>query len=293
VVRTDHSLAPLVAVLGIAVLTGMDAVMKIVTTSYPIGEVLCLRYVAGAVFAVVAFLVAGELRPSWGALRRNFSRAIVVLVTSACFFTAIARLPLAEAIALTFMAPLFLSLLGWLILKEPVAPRALLGIVLGLVGVVVIGRGQEVDSSHAFDPIGIAAALGCALSYALSNVLMRKQSGQDSMMTLVMLCNVFAMVLSAPLMIAHWHGPTAWHLGAFVAAGLLGTCGQCCMAWAYARAPAGRLGVLEYTSFLWGSILGFLFFAEVPTAWTVAGAALILLACVASTWRPRRRIVSV
>jgi drug/metabolite transporter (DMT)-like permease len=160
---------------------------------------------------------------------------------------------------------------------------------LGLVGVVVIALGLPMDARHAFDIVGLLGALGCALFYALSNVLMRQQSSRDSLLTLVMLTNLFAALYSTPFVALHWQTPSAIHLLTFVLAGFLGTCGHVCMAWAYARAPAGRLGVMEYSAFLWASAFGFILFAEVPHATTIAGAALILIACLRGVWQPRRR----
>jgi S-adenosylmethionine uptake transporter len=270
----------MVAGLGVAIMSCMDALMKLVSATYPIGEVVGLRYGFGALFAVIAFLALGGVTPGWPAIRRNLGRAVVVLCTATCFFIAIARLPLAEAIALTFMAPLLMALLGRLILKEPVAPRAMVGLAVGLAGVIVIARGQEGGTAHAFDPLGLAAALACAFFYALSMVLMRQQSAKDSAMTIVVLSNVWALLLSLPVMAVQWQPLTGSHLMVFAVAGLLGTCGHLCMAWAYSRAHAGKLGILEYTAFLWASTFGFLFFAEIPTLWTIAGAVMIMAACI-------------
>jgi S-adenosylmethionine uptake transporter len=260
----------------------MDAIMKIVSSVYPIGQVVGLRYGAGSLFAAMAFLLIGGTWPTLESVKRNLVRAVVVLCTASTFFTALARLPLAEAIALTFMAPLLMMLLGRLILKEPMSRRALIGIGIGFAGVLVIARGQEIDSTSAVDPIGLAAALACAFFYALSLVLMRQQSAKDSTITIVALSNLFAFLLVTPVMIVQWRPPSMDHLFVFAVAGLLGTCGHLCMAWAYSRAHAGRLGILEYTAFLWAATFGFFFFAEVPTGWTLAGAAMIIVACVFS-----------
>ena len=90
-------------------------------------------------------------------------------------------------------------------------------------------------------------------------------------------------------MAAQWQTPSASHLVAFTVAGLLGTCGHLCLAWAYSRAHAGRLGILEYTAFLWGTLFGYLFFAETPTAATFGGAGLIVVACLMAAFtRPKR-----
>lgn len=280
--RTEHSARPvLMAGLGVLVLSCMDAVMKIVSASYPIAQVVGLRYAAGASFALIAFAIMGCPGLTLDAVRRNLIRAVVVLATATCFFTAIARLPLVEAVALTFIGPLFMALLGRVILDEPISARALAAIAIGFGGVVVIGRGQE--SSGAFDLLGIAAALACAFFYALSMVLMRQQSAKDSTITIVALSNLLAVVLVLPLMAWQWQPVAAGDVGVFALAGLLGTCGHLCMAWAYSRAHAGRLGVLEYSAFLWISILGYVVFGEIPTGWTIAGAALIIAACAMAT----------
>lgn len=284
--RTEASIRPvLVAALGVAILSTMDAVIKVVSSAYPLGEVIGLRYLSGAFFAGLCFVAMGERRPDLAALRRNAVRAVVVLCTAATFFTAIARLPLAEAVTLTFLAPLFMSVLAFLILREPIAGRTLAGIALGLAGVVIIAHGQEVDETRAFDVVGLVAALACAFFYALSLVLMRQQSARDSTLTIVCLSNVIAFLFIAPLMAWQWQTPTAAHLGVFVLAGLLGTCGHLCMAWAYSRAFAGRLGLVEYSAFVWAALLGYAFFREVPTAWTFGGAALIMAACLFALMR--------
>jgi S-adenosylmethionine uptake transporter len=279
----------MMAALGVAILSCMDATMKEVSAAYPIGQVVGLRYASGAFFALLAFLLLGGARPTFDAVKRNLVRAVVMLLTAVTFFTAIARLPLAVAIALTFMAPLLMALLGRLILKEPIAPRALGAIAVGFLGVVVIARGQQVSQAESFDPLGISAALACAFFYALSLVLMRKQSAKDSALTIVTLSNILALILMAPVVAVQWQPPTMGHLGAFALAGFLGTCGHLCMAWAYSRAHAGKLGIMEYTAFLWGALLGYAFFAEVPTVWTFGGAAMIILACLLTAFtRPRR-----
>jgi drug/metabolite transporter (DMT)-like permease len=269
----------MMAALGVAVLSCMDAIMKIVSSVYPIGQVVGLRYAAGSLFAAMAFLLMGGTWPTRDAVKRNLVRAVVVLCTASTFFTAIARLPLVEAIALTFLAPLLMLLLGRLILKEPISPRALVGIGIGFAGVLVIARGQEVNPASPLDPIGLAAALACPFFYALSLVLMRQQSAKDSTITIVALSNLFAFLLVTPVMVVQWRPPSVDHLLVFTVAGLFGTCGHLCMAWAYSRAHAGRLGILEYTAFLWAAMFGFFFFAEIPTGWTLAGAAMIIVAC--------------
>ena len=279
------------AALGVAVLSCMDAAMKVVSAAYPIGEVVGLRYASGALVALIAFCAWRGARPTLGALKRNLVRAVVMICTAVTFFTAIARLPLADAIALDLhgAAPHGAA--------RPPDPQG-------------AGRAQSARRhrhrlrrrhrhrarpasrpvGRSFDPVGIAAALACAFFYALSMVLMRQQSAKDDAVTIVALSNMLALSCSSR---RSW--PCNGRLRAraisslFALAGLLGTCGHLCLAWAYSRAHAGRLGILEYTAFLWGTLFGYLFFAEMPTAATFGGAGLIIVACLMAAFtRPKR-----
>jgi drug/metabolite transporter (DMT)-like permease len=288
--RNEASLRPLLmSGLGVTFLSFLDACMKVISETYPLMQALTLRYGAGAVVAALIYASAGGGRPSLAAVRRNAVRALTVLATAACFFTAIARLPLVEAITLTFLAPLLMALLGRAILKEAIAPRALVAILIGFAGVVVIARGQQVGETHSFDLLGLLAALGCAFFYALSMVLMRQQTTQDSTITIVFLANLLAAIFVLPFGLWTWQPVAPFHWLITIAVGVFGTCGHFCLAWAYARGHAGRLGIMEYTAFIWAMIFGYFIFAEVPTSWTLAGAVLIVAACLVATFSPLRR----
>lgn len=279
-VQTDASIRPvLMAGLGVAFLSLLDASMKAVVGSYPLSQSVALRYICGSLFAVIAYLAMGGRMPTLAATQRNAIRSAIMICTAICFFTAIARLPLVEAITLTFLSPLFMAVLGRLILGEPMPLRTMVGIGIGLAGVAVIAHGQEVGDGDSFDPLGILAALGCAFFYALSMVLTRKQTLYDSTITIVALSNVGAAIFAAPVALLQWQPMQPTHIGLVLLAGLLGTGGHLSLAWAYKRAQAARLGMLEYTAFLWSMILGWTIFHEVPSSWTLAGSALIIGAC--------------
>ena len=107
-------------------------------------------------------------------------------------------------------------------------------------------------------------------------VSLKARAMRDPLATIVFLQNGFAMLLIAPFALAIWIPPTWPQLGWFAVIGLLGTAGHVALAWAYRHADASRLGAIEYTAFLWAVALGFVFFGEVPSAATFAGAALII-----------------
>ncbi len=171
------------------------------------------------------------------------------------------------------------------LLGEAMPPKALGAIAIGFIGVVVMvaGRGGE---GGAHDWLGYVTGLSCSVTYALSMILMRRDTGHDGVVALVFAQNLSAFVVTIPVGVATWVAPSALVVLLFAAAGLLGTAGHLAMAYAYGRAPAARLAPLEYTAFLWASGFGLAFFGEIPSPWTLAGAALIVGACLMVFGRP-------
>jgi S-adenosylmethionine uptake transporter len=147
----------------------------------------------------------------------------------------------------------------------------------------VILSGDLLTSSGAngtaADLVGIAAALASAVTYAGSMILLRRQAQRDRPEVIVLIQQFVPAVLALPFALAGWTAftPALWLVFALI--GTVGVAGHFCLTWAYARAPAGRLAVMEYTALPWAGLIGFTVFAEVPTSATLAGGALILAAC--------------
>ena len=287
----DTSLAPiLVAAMGIAVFIGLDATMKGLVVVLPLAQAVMLRYVAGIPFATLLYLRRPRTIPLRSVLA-NGSRGALIVLVALSFFYSVTILPLADVIAVQFLAPFFIAILGRVLLKEHLDPRVLVGLAIGFVGVIVILHGQFVVADRSQAVAGFAAAIAAAFLYALSNVLVRHQSRHDSAEVMVLLQTTAAAVCLAPFGILAWQPPTAAQFGLFVVCGLLGTAGQLAMAWALTHARAARVAMLEYTAFLWAALFGFAFYGEVPTASTVAGAGVIIVACLVAL-RPRRTVVA-
>lgn len=292
--REDASVLPVLSVtLAVAAFSLLDALAKLETANYVTPQVVALRYAFGFIFAAPLFAYAlfkGE-RLTAQSLKANGLRGIVVVTTALTFFYAVSVLPLADVIAITFLAPLFMALWGRLLLKEQVAPRIWTAIGIGFVGVVVIvgNRLSAVgDAAVSADQLwGIAAALASAMFYALANVLLRKQSAYDTVFVLVFLQTGVALALSAPAAMYVWKPVLEASWQNFALAGFAGTVGQVLMAWGFARARAAKLGVLEYTAFPWAALFGYLFFDELPGLETILGAALIITAALIAN-RPER-----
>lgn len=270
----------LVAGLGILLLSIMDAMIKSVATAHPTTQIVFMRYACGMPWAIAFYLWSRPPAPSGEMIRAHLLRGLLVTITAFLFFYALATLPLAEAITLAFLSPLFLAVLASLILKEPIQKPVLIAIAVGFVGmgVIVAGKvgGGEFDLVRV---LGIAAATTSALAYAANLVLLRKRAQTDPFGLIILFQNLFPLIIITPFAWMVWEVPETRSWIMFLGIGAFGLAGHLCMAWAFKHANAGPLGVLEYTALVWSAGLGYLFFAEVPAWTTWAGAGLIVAAC--------------
>lgn len=273
---------------GIALLSLMDAFMK--TAALALGAYMAALLRAGIAFAIVAPIwLAG--RPSWPAprvMKVHATRGVVGAFMALTFFFALTKLPLAETIAISFVAPIVSLYLAALLLGETVRPRAIWGALLGLAGVLVIvggkfGRGTLNDDTL----MGLAAIVTSALLYAWNLVLQRQQAlvaKPAEVATFYMGIAGLTYCLAAPWL---FEMPHAGQLGDVTLGAILTVAGALTMAWAYARAEAQVLVPLEYSGFVWASLFGWLLLDEAVTSTAIAGALLIVVGCWVATTRRR------
>ena len=283
-----HPVLPYAAVLGaIALLSLMDAVMKGASLLIGAYSTLVVRSVFGLALAAPLWLSSGTGWPAAPVVRLHVLRGVVVTGMSFTFFWGLTRLPLAEAIAISFTAPLVALYLAALLLGERIGKGAVGASLIGLVGVVMIAAGRMEGNATPASGWGIAAVLLSSLLYALNLVLQRKQA----LVARPAEVSAFhqAVVLLSLALFAPWFlerpGLDATLLSA--AAAVLSVGGAMIFAWAYRRAETQALAPLEYSGFLWAGLFGRLFFGEPVTPPTLAGAALIVLGCWIAA--PRKR----
>ena len=284
-----HPLLPFAATLaGVALLSLMDALMKGASLAIGAYSTLLVRSLIGFALAAPLWLAG---RPAWPAkptLRLHVVRGVVGTGMAFTFFWGITRLPLAEAIALAFVAPLVALYLAAMLLGERIAREAIAASVLGLIGVVVIaGARMGSASADAETAWGIAAVLLSSLLYAWNLVLQRQQALLARPAEVATFQNaIFVLLLAvfAPWFLAI---PAGDVLGGIVGAAALSVSGAMIFAWAYARAEAQALVPLEYSGFLWAGLFGWLFFREPLTVPTLVGAVLIVIGCWIAA--PRKR----
>jgi len=289
--RVDHTLQAFAAALGaVAVLSIMDAVMKHLVIAIGILAVSIWRAVANLIISGGLYLPRRRSWPSRKVLWIHVSRSVVVTVMAVLFFWGIGRVPLAQAIALTFIAPLIAMVLSPLLLKETLSGRSIAGAIAAFAGVVVIVLGQARAEVRPDVLLGIAAILGSALCYSVNILMMRWQALAAKPLEINFFQSLVVMALWLAAMaiagVPAWpHGQLVW----IVVASVLSTAGSLLFAWAYARGEASYLAVTEYSAFLWASALGWLVFSERVSLYTLAGAVLIVGGCLIAA---RRRIAA-
>ena len=278
---TSRAAPYLVVAFGVLLLSIMDVAIKAVARDHATAQIVAMRFLCGLPY-VVAFLAwTRPPAPGLAMMRAHLLRGVLVVSSAFLFFYALATLALAEAIALAFLAPLFLSVFAAMFLKEPITARVVIALAIGFLGMAVI-LGGKIGGGTLTDLRfwGALAAIGCAVTYALNLVLLRARAQTDPMSLILLFQNLIPLALIAPFAAMVWTTPSgnAWLL--FLAIGALGAAGHACMAWGFKRASAGPLGVIEYSALVWGSAFGFFVFGEVPGLATIGGALMIVAACV-------------
>ncbi len=269
-----------------ALYSSMDAVMKGLSLAIGTYNALLWRTLTGTALAGAVFLWRRSTWPAGPAMRVHLTRGIMSSVMAILFFWGLARVPMAQAIALAFVAPLIALYLAALLLKEKIEKSAILASLLGFAGVLVILAGQ-VEAELGPEALqGSIAILGSAALYAWNIVLMRQQAQLAGPVEIAFFTSLImgsCFLLLAPFL-AVPPGPA--YLPEIVGAAILAFVSLMLFSWAYARAEAQHLAPVEYTGFIWAALLGFLFFAEPVRPLTLVGAAMIVAACLIAA-RPR------
>jgi S-adenosylmethionine uptake transporter len=203
------------------------------------------------------------------------------------FFWGIGRVPLAQAIALAFIAPLIALFLAAVMLHETVGRRTIGSSLIAFAGVIVIFIGQARADLGRDALIGSFAILVSAVLYAMNIILMRRQALVADPLEITFFQSVIVtgvLALAAP--IAGLTFPPAGQWPFILLAAVLAISSLILLGWAYARAEANYLATTEYTAFLWASLFGWLVFGERLSLFTLAGAMLIVAGCILAARRP-------
>ncbi len=271
--RADHPFKGIALILASTVFLGAsDVTAKYLSATLPSIEIAWIRFLTFALIMSPAMLPGSPLF----ALRTErlglqLMRGAALLGSSLFFISGLRYLPIAEASATGFVAPLFVTALSIVFLSEKVGVRRWLATAVGLMGVLIILRpGTSAFHAAAFFPLVSALAWACTL------ILTRMMSGREHVLTTMTWSSIAGLCILSALVPFVWVTPT-WHDIAFgVFIGVASTAGQWIVVLAFRYADASVLAPFSYTQLLWVSLLGFLVFGEVPDAWTITGAVFIV-----------------
>ena len=273
---TSPAIAFAVAAAGVGTFALMDAAMKDPSLSIGAYNAVLWRNLAGTLIAGALFIATGQGWPARDNLRLHLWRSVIVAGMAVSFFWAIARLPLAEAIGLSFIAPVIALYLAAILLGERIGREAMLASVAGLAGVGVILYGKF-SGHYTNDALwGALAVLFSAVLFAYNLILARQQAQAAGPFEIAFFQNLLTasvLALAAPWFLAPLVAAKASML---LTAASLAIFSLLLMSWAYARAEAQILIPVEYTAFVWAVLFGWLFFDEPVTATTLIGTALIV-----------------
>jgi len=291
--RADPPLAPaaspiLIAACGVALLCGMDAVMKLVVGSFHPVSATFARSLLCLPFAIPLWISAGRPTLSREVLGAHAIRGAVMAFSAASFFWALTVLPLAEAVTLSFIAPLIIPFIAWALLREKPRLTSLTAGAVGFAGVLLTTQGAPENLDTPERTLGIVMMLLAAVAWAASLVLLRGRASRDGPAIVVLMGGLIPAILLAPAAVAIGELPSASAVGWLLLAGGLTVAGVWTLTRAYARAEAQVLAPIEFTALGWAALLGWLFFAEVPRLEIWAGAAVIIGACLFAAWDERR-----
>jgi S-adenosylmethionine uptake transporter len=285
----DHPLLPYaVTLVAVGLFSLMDALMKGAALAVGAYSALLLRNAIGLALIAPVWLATRRGWPARPAMRVHLVRGIVAAAMAFTFFWGIARIPLAEGIALSFVAPLIALYLAAILLGERVQPGAVAASLAGLAGVAVIAFGRAGTEGWSEEAgWGTVSVLVSSILYAWNLVLQRQQAlaaRPVEVATFQTGIVLVVLLLFAPVAFI-FPDSSAWP--AIGGSAVLALTAVLLLAWSYARAEAQALVPLEYSGFLWAALFGWLFFAEGVTWPVLIGTGLIVGACwIAAPRRP-------
>jgi len=248
-----------------------NAIGKWLAQTYPIPMLVFFRSAVALLPSFILVYRAG----GFGVMRTTrlgaqFGRAAIWGGSNVASFFAYHLLPLADAVALTFAAPLFLTALSYPMLKERVGRARWVAVSVGFAGVLVVAHPEGNGSI-----IGMGSALACAVCNAVGTLTVRGLTKTDHSASIVTWTAIFMTLGALPVLPFFWVTPTPLDFCLFCSIGLIGGISQYWTTLALYHAPAAAVSPFNYTALIWSSVLGFFMWSDIPTLPTIVGGAIV------------------
>jgi S-adenosylmethionine uptake transporter len=281
---------PPALVLTLAILAGasMDATIKFLSQTNHVLLVAFGRYLFGTLFSFAIYWRAGMPPIGDEMWRAHSVRGFLIAGCAVTFFWALSVLPLAEAVALSFVYPLLAPFVASVLLKERLRPASLICAVIGFGGVIVAMQGAPSDAESPQHDLGVTAVLISAGLFSIAMVLLRERAQKDGAAIVGLMTSLVPGVILIVPAIIFTTPPVLSELPFFLLMGALAAVFMYMMAQAYAAAEAQQLAPIHYTELIWATLIGFIVFHEAPRLQIYLGASLIIAACLWAAYDERR-----
>jgi drug/metabolite transporter (DMT)-like permease len=251
----------------------LDAVTKLLTEGYGTWQIMILSRICPIITAIYMMRRSGDEGIPFKTpfTRTHAARSLLVVATTWAFYECLRYLQLADAIAIAFAAPLFMTSLSGPLLGEKVGPRRWAAVLVGFVGVMAALQPGKSGISW-----GALLALCAAACYALGQLWLRRLSGKERGYNILFYSSFYSGLVGIVPAILEWKSPSFHDWLLFLLQGSCSAIAQLCMIRAFKIGEASLLAPLEYTALLWATILGFAFWGQLPSIEVLGGAGIII-----------------
>ena len=284
----------LALLLGIAVFSLQDVILKRLSGDYPLYQAMIIRSLTAVpLLLIIVRWLDGRLTtittPNWGLM---LARGLLNFLAYTAYYLGLAAMPLADTVALFFTAPLFITLAAAVVFKERIGATTIVALLAGFIGMLMIFN----PTGSVFDPAALLPVLG-ALGYALTQLATRALGRTETAAAMTFWGNLTflasALALAAVFGSGAYDGAThpslafltrGWQampprdLMLFMACGGIAAVGLSLLTYAYRVAPSSIVAPFEYSFIIWGVLWGWLFWSQLPTTLAWAGIALLIAA---------------
>ena len=261
--------------LGAFLFSVVDVFVKSLGGRFHPIEISFFRYSCGLIFLMPVFFCMGIANLKTERLPLHLLRMGLAFVAQLGIFITVIHLPLADATAFMFSKPLFTTVVAVFMLREVVSGRRWGATLIGFIGVLVLVR----PGSEAINPIALVA-VASAMTFAVANVLIRKMSVTEPTGRILFYYHIGGVILFAGPAAYVWTMPIGLEWLLLISIGGLTTIGIFCFMRAFTVGEANAVGPAENLRLIYATVFGFVLFSEIPSVWTVVGAAIIVASTV-------------
>lgn len=269
---SSNSLGIIIMITGMFFFAAADTLAKLLNESFHPLQIVWVRQIGLFIGVMVLLLVKGFGILKTSHRKIQIARGITAATSATLFVVAIGYVELVDAIAVSFVAPFIVTVMGAFILKEKVGLRRWSAVCIGFIGTLIILR-PGMGSVHPALFIVVLAAS----AFAIRQIISRSLSGEDSLLTTIAYTGIVSTAILTIPMLFFWQWPTTnEQIYMLIGIAIVSAIGEICVIKALELAEAVSVAPMQYTLIIWGTMYGYLIFNHLPDMWTWVGTAVIM-----------------